>query len=225
MVIFMEKNAFYSAIDWKTILIAKYKELLLDEEQVMVLLMCDYCLSDGAKLVTPDLLCLKMTLDFKKVDQLFTDLMIRGLINIVEDSNKKTITSLDNLKKILISSFIEEHLKNQKPELKIDPDSHKNIIGTFENKFGRPLSFIEIETINSWLDEGYEIDKINMALNEAISMKIKNVRYIDKILLEWRQQEEKEKEGYTTISDKWRSDIEETRKIASLNWIEKNENK
>ena len=64
-----------------------------------------------------------------------------------------------------------------------------------------------------------------MALNEAISMKIKNVRYIDKILLEWRQQEEKEKEGYTTISDKWRSDIEETRKIASLNWIEKNENK
>ena len=221
----MEKNAFYSAIDWRTILIAKYKELLLDEEQVMVLLMCDYCLSDGAKLVTPDLLCLKMTLDFKKVDQLFTDLMIRGLINIVEDGNKKTITSLDNLKKILISNFIEEHLKNQKPELKVDVDSHKNIISTFENKFGRPLSFIEIETINSWLDEGYEIDKINMALNEAISMKIKNVRYIDKILLEWRQQEEKEKEGYTTISDKWRSDIEETRKIASLNWIEKNENK
>jgi len=166
-----------------------------------------------------------MTLDFKKVDQLFTDLMIRGLINIVEDGNKKTITSLDNLKKILISNFIEEHLKNQKPELKVDVDSHKNIISTFENKFGRPLSFIEIETINSWLDEGYEIDKINMALNEAISMKIKNVRYIDKILLEWRQQEEKEKEGYTTISDKWRSDIEETRKIASLNWIEKNENK
>ncbi|MCK9198313.1 MAG: hypothetical protein M0P49_01785, partial [Bacilli bacterium] len=96
----MEKNAFYSAIDWRTILIAKYKELLLDEEQVMVLLLCDYCLSDGAKLVTPDLLCLKMTLDFKKVDQLFTDLMIRGLINIVEDNNKKTITSLDNLKKI-----------------------------------------------------------------------------------------------------------------------------
>ncbi|MDD3383318.1 MAG: DnaD domain protein [Bacilli bacterium] len=221
----MEKSAFYDAVDWKTILIAKYKDLLLDEEQVMILLMCDYCLSDGAKLVTPDLLCLKMTLDFKKVDQLFTDLMIRGLINIVEDQNKKTITSLENLKKILISSFIEENLKNQKVEAKTDPENQKNIISTFENKFGRPLSFIEIETINSWLDEGYELDKIKMALNEAISMKIKNVRYIDKILLEWRQQEEKEKEGYTTISDKWRSDIEETRKIASLNWIEKNDDK
>ena len=32
MVIFMEKNAFYSAIDWEH-LVAKYKEFLLDEEK------------------------------------------------------------------------------------------------------------------------------------------------------------------------------------------------
>ena len=106
-----------------------------------------------------------------------------------------------------------------------DLEKEKNIFELFETKFGRPLSFIEMDSMNKWFEEGIEDDKIILALNEAIKAKKKNIRYIDKILLEWRQQQERKEEGYTTITDNWHKDIKETNEIANLSWVRKNENK
>ena len=77
--------------------------------------------------------------------------------------------------------------------------------------------------MQQWLQEGYEEDKIILALKEAVAMKKKNIRYIDKILLEWRQQEERKQEGYTTITKDWKKDIKETIEVANLAWVKKNE--
>ena len=82
-----------------------------------------------------------------------------------------------------------------------------------------------METMNKWFEEGIGDDKILLALNEAIKAKKKNIRYIDKILLEWRQQQERKEEGYTTITENWHKDIKETNEIANLSWVRKNENK
>jgi DnaD/phage-associated family protein len=82
-----------------------------------------------------------------------------------------------------------------------------------------------MDSMNKWFEEGIEDDKIILALNEAIKAKKKNIRYIDKILLEWRQQQERKEEGYTTITDNWHKDIKETNEIANLSWVRKNENK
>ena len=82
-----------------------------------------------------------------------------------------------------------------------------------------------METMNKWFEEGVGDDKILLALNEAIKAKKKNIRYIDKILLEWRQQQERKEEGYTTITENWHKDIKETNEIANLSWVRKNENK
>jgi DNA replication protein len=212
-------------IDWKTLLLETYRDLSLNEEHIMVILMTDYCINQGDRLVTADLLSLKMSLDYKKIDQLFAELMNKGLINLVTEEDGKMSTTLTGLKELLIDAYVRTYIKDKtKPET--TEKSNDNLIAIFETEFGRPLSYLEIQTIRKWFEEGYQEAQILNALKTATGAKVKNIRYIDKILLEWRQQEERESEGYTTITDKWRKDIEESmKKIADINWVDKNDKK
>jgi DNA replication protein len=209
-------------IDWKTLLLETYRDMSLSEEHVMIILMTDYCLIQGDRLVTADLLSLKMALDYKKIDQLFAELMNKGLINLVTEEDGLMSTSITGLKELLIDAYVRTYIKDKtKPEK--TEKSNDNLIAIFETEFGRPLSYLEIQTIRKWFEEGYQEAQILNALKTATGAKVKNIRYIDKILLEWRQQEERESEGYTTITDKWRKDIEESmKKIADINWVDKN---
>lgn len=61
-----------------------------------------------------------------------------------------------------------------------------NLFAVFEQEFGRPLSPMEVETINAWLDkDGYDEDLVLFALKESVFAGKLSFRYIDRILLEW----------------------------------------
>lgn len=218
----MDKNqSLLKNLDWKALLLENYRDLMLTENQVMLILMCDLCINNGETLVTPDALSLKMTLDFKEIDKLYAALLKKGFISIVDDATGHQVTSLDGLKSILLEAFLTNFAKKKEAD---KPDSVQNsLFATFENRFGRPLTYIELETIQTWLDEGNTPEKIIQALDEAMSKRIENIRYIDKILLERRQAEEFSKEGATTISKNWRNNLEETQKIIGLNWVDKDD--
>ncbi|NLB11456.1 DnaD domain protein [bacterium] len=202
-------------IDWKSVLISTYKSLTLSEDEVMVLLVADYCIEQGENLISPELLALKMNLDYKKISEILTQLVNISLI-FVEEENGKLCTSLRGIKQLLVAEFLKQGQKDEKSK----PDT-QHIYSIFENEFGRPLTYTEIETLKSWFELGYGEDKIVLALKEAVAAKVKNFRYIDRILLNWQQQEERRKEGYTTISEDWRKDMEESIKIANLDWVDK----
>ena len=216
----MEKGKY---IDWKSLLLSKYKSLDIKEEEVLIILMIDFCLQNGETVITPDVLALKMNYDQNTIDKYLSILFNKGYITLDSNEEGKLQTSLNGLKYILISSLLNNEETPAKEEK--DLEKEKNIFDLFETKFGRPLSFIEMETMNKWFEEGVGDDKILLALNEAIKAKKKNIRYIDKILLEWRQQQERKEEGYTTITENWHKDIKETNEIANLSWVRKNENK
>lgn len=63
--------------------------------------------------------------------------------------------------------------------------SDESVFALFEKEFGRPLSSMEFELINNWLDKGIEDELINCALKEAIFNGSFTLRYIDAILSEW----------------------------------------
>lgn len=84
---------------------------------------------------------------------------------------------------------------------KKDNKQENNLYLIFEKEFGRTLSPIEYEILNSWKESGISEDLIIEALKEAVFNGVNNLRYIDKILFEWN------KKGY-----KKPKDIEESRK-------------
>jgi len=207
-------------VDWKKLLLEYYKSLYLNEEDVMVLYMLDLCINQGTSFVTPDILSLKMNYSMQIIEKSFVNLMSRGYISNSQDENNKFITSLNGIKTVLIHQFF---LDNQKEKNKVSNEEQSSIYLLFENEFARPLTSFEIDIIRDWVDQGFTIDKIKYALAEAIRAKVKSIRYVDKVLLNLKQQEERVKEGNTTISNKWRKDISETMELAKATWVKKNE--
>lgn len=65
-------------------------------------------------------------------------------------------------------------------------DDAGRLFRVFEQEFGRPLTPMECETIEAWLDrDGYPEDLVLFALKEAVFAGKLTFRYIDRILLEW----------------------------------------
>ncbi|GAY73000.1 chromosome replication initiation protein DnaD [Lentilactobacillus kosonis] len=61
-----------------------------------------------------------------------------------------------------------------------------NLFTDVEREFGRTLSPIEMETISGWLDiDHYSVEVIMLALKEAVLNQVYNLKYMDRIMLNW----------------------------------------
>lgn len=66
--------------------------------------------------------------------------------------------------------------------------TRQEVFATIESEFRRPLSTFELQTVSKWLDdENYIPETILMALKEAVLNNVYNFRYIEQILVSWRQ--------------------------------------
>lgn len=208
------------AIDFRYLLLDRYKSLKLNEKELSVIFMIDFLTSQGNKFITADLLSLKMSLKVKEIDEILANLLTRGMIEYVS-KGKNTITTLDPLKKILYREFqvslttetVEDASKQTKEIL-------ENIYSKFENILARPLSPVEISKIREWISYGYSDDMIINALKEAVSKNKRSLRSVDKILLQWATREEIETEGHSSLSEEWDRNLEETIRIAKTPWLD-----
>lgn len=92
-----------------------------------------------------------------------------------------------NIKVIGIDKYQEGYCqknKENKEEEEKEIYKEKNIFELVENNLGRVLSPIEIEIISKW-DYDYEI--IELAVKEAILHNAKTIKYIDRIIFNWKQ--------------------------------------
>lgn len=209
-------NKYMDLFDWRMVLVDNYKKMGLSEVDLSIILVTNSLVQKGVQLITPDIISLKMTLDFNVIDNSFTNLIKNNYLRL-EDRDKLQI-SLEPLKKKLIDIFYEELRKG---EVDLTTNKEKNdIFILFESEFGRALSQFEVNTIKEWFEQGSNVSTIKEALNVSILAKVKTVRYIDKVLLEWRRRDEISKEGHSALSDKWRKNLDETIEIAKINWME-----
>ena len=203
------------AIDWRMILVDNYKKLGLNENELSIILVTNSLIQKGVNFITPDIIALKMTLDFQEIDSCFTNLIKKDILTLNGTNNIQI--SIEPLKKRLIEIFYEEIKK----ETDVPSSREQNdIFVLFENEFGRALSQFEVNTIKDWFEQGNSAATIKEALNVATLAKVKTIRYIDKVLLEWKRREELSKNGVSPLSEKWRKNLQETMEIAKINWME-----
>jgi len=82
-----------------------------------------------------------------------------------------------------------------------------NLFAVFEQEFGRPLSPMEVETINGWLDKDhYDEDLVLFALKESVFAGKLHFRYIDRILLEWKRNRITTPEEAKAYTERFRGD-------------------
>ncbi|MEG0254668.1 MAG: DnaD domain protein [Vagococcus sp.] len=146
----------------------------------------------------PDLAEIAEPMDIS-VDELFQilqSLIDKGFVSIETQLNKHGQTE-DRYDLTLFYNRLSHYLEQQ--EIKtVEKTNEKRVTDlyqTFEIEFGRPLSPIEFETIQSWLTtDSYDVELIELALREAVLNQAYSLKYIDRILLAWERKNLKSKQ-------------------------------
>ena len=208
------------ALDFRFLLLENYKKLKLNEQELATIFMIDHLISQGNPFVNQDLLSLKMSLDVKEIDKILAALLTKGYV-AYETKDKRTITTLEPLKKILFREYSLSIVKETKAEEKKNVQEElENIYAAFDKLLGRQLSPVEISKIREWVDYGFSDEQIINALKEALSKNKKSLRSVDKILLSWSNRDDMEKYGVTTNREDWDKNLEETIRIAKTPWLD-----
>lgn len=174
-------------------LLLSYTSLGLNEIELVLLLQLHRFQSEGNMFPTPIELAGCLNIGDQEASQLLRNLIQKGFLKIIQDRTEKKIEEKYSLLPLW------ENLYVQKEENKIQPKQEAgehNLFILFEQEFGRTLSPFEIEMINVWLDqEEYEPVLIKAALREAVLLGKLNLKYIDRILFEWKRK------GIRTVKD------------------------
>ena len=166
--------------------VKKALDLNLNLEEFLMLTYFD---NDYSNYLNMEELSNNIGIKIDKAYLVFNSLLSKKLITIetIKDVEGRMIekVSLDNFYKML-----EEDKKAKKKE-----EEKQDIFSIFEQEFGRPISSMEYEIINGWLEKDFSEELILGALKEAVYNGVNNLRYIDKILYEWS------KKGFKTMDD------------------------
>ncbi|MDQ0427565.1 DNA replication protein [Planomicrobium stackebrandtii] len=205
-----------------------YKELKITDEEAMLLMHIQAFQQTGNQFPTPDEIGARMMTSQKSVTTMLQKLMQQGYLAIEQTTENDVLTEIISLQplwdRLLDCVFKEQHETKENTQ----KDLEGEIFQLFEQEFGRFLSPMEIETISMWMDQdGHTPDVIRMALKEAVISQKISLRYVDRILFEWKKKNIKTSTQVTKHASSFREKnirIQPTENVAKkvqfYNWLE-----
>ena len=172
-----------------TLLFSEYRNLNLNEYELVLLLNILTFLEKGHEFPTPDELSARMTITISECNEMLRRLIQRGFIQITDEYTTDGIRYEKYSVEPLWERLIEQFLKNNQNNKEIDKKADEtDLYSCFEKEFGRPLSPFECESLAMWMDDDHHDPIIiKAALREAVMSGKLNFRYIDRILFEWKK--------------------------------------
>ena len=154
-----------------------YKKLDITETELILIIY----IMNSAPCFNLKQMSLDLNMNSKELLVLINSLTEKDLLEIKVDKNNSYCTeeiSLDKLYQKL--GFLLVNVEEKK-------EDSTNLFSVFEQEFGRTISPMEYEIINAWKSSDFSDELIISALREATYNGVTNLRYIDKILHEWKK--------------------------------------
>ncbi len=202
------------ALDFRFMLFEYFKELRINETELVVILFIEHLQQKDSEFITPDLISLQSNIDIMMVDEVMVKLVNKGLLEFTV-RNGKMITSLNPLRNKLQQLFMLDYERKKETNNAEFTSQVEEIYSLIQNSFGRSLSPVELQTINEWFSYGYSVVMIKEALEQAMKKKRFNIRAIDKALLKLATVVDYVIEGKSVQDDVYRKDITQT--LADVN--------
>lgn len=155
------------ALDFCYLLEEYYKEFNISDEEFLVILLSYHLLLNDPRLITPEILELKLNLSKAKIDKAMKSLYKKGFLTY-KKVNNSLITSFDELFKKLAERFYKEFSKNIEGEEEAD-DTALEVFTIFEEQLNRNLDVNEIQIIENWLNNNVDKEIIINSLKDAIN--------------------------------------------------------
>ena len=171
-------------LDFNTLLLTTYKELGLNEQEYVLLVLLARLLKTNPSGWTFSDISTHMTIDEANCSVLFINLVERQYITVSSKMDERG-KRFEEYSIAPLFEKIETLLRQQKTQA--TSTQREEIFSMIEQEFGI-LSPLDIETIHLWMTEdNFDSELIKLAIREMNSYQIKSIRYIDKILLDWKK--------------------------------------
>lgn len=212
----------FKDIDWRSVLLKRYKDYGLDETDVMVILVTDQIIkTDPDAPVTPETLAGYMTLPASEIDRSLYKLMDKKLISFTMENNISKFT-LDNLFEKLFSDLKRDLVLYDSAG---SSSKVENAYKFLEDTLGRTLSVLEVDRISSWLKEGADLAMIKSAVANLNSRHTRiTFSKLNQEILRLEKEKDIESEGYT-VRDDTNRDERKLNQLLTHNWLDDGNNK
>lgn len=211
-----------------------YKAInIRDEEAILLLHLIAYG-EAGNHFPTPQNLVERTHFSENKVVTILQRLVQKGLVQIDQHLDSNGIHyeyyAFHQLWELLV-----DYMEQQQDDAKDlhSKEEEGDIYKLFEQEFGRLLSPMECETIGMWFDQDeHSVALIRLALKEAVLSQKLSLRYIDRILFDWKKKNIKTVEAAENQSAQFRQHVpgqktteqpSSTAKVPFYNWLEERE--
>ena len=194
-------------VTFPKVLFTSLKDYGLSISESFVLLQLWHLIYHEKKLISDEDLVEALSSDEHEILEILAGLITKNCIGYSEKNGKMTY----NLEPLINSIFNEE--SDNKPI----PKGKSKVFASFESEFKRPLSPIEIDLIDEWLEiKEYPEDMIFEVLKVAVSNAKLSFKYIDHILIDWakkgvKTQKENQAFEVNKKSTKAKTTIKETK--------------
>lgn len=206
-----------------------YKELKISDEEAMLLMHVQAFQQAGNHFPTPDEIGARMMCSQKSVTTMLQKLMQQGFIAIEQETANEILTENISLQPLWdrLLDCVDQEAHQEK--IHSQKEMEGQVFQLFEQEFGRFLSPMEIETISMWMDQdGHTPAVIRMALKEAVISQKMSLRYVDRILFEWKKKNIKTSSEVTKHAATFRekniqiqpSTDNTAKKVKFYNWLE-----
>ena len=216
-----------------------YKELNIEDDEALIVMHLLAFHMEGNDFPTPNDLMNRLTMPGNDITSRLQRLMQKGFLEITSDvdANGKLYEKYSVFpiwERIMQMIEMKEH---QKSAASLRQEEGE-IFRLFEEEMGRLLSPLELEKIGYWLDEDkHSPALIKEALKEAVFAGKLSIRYIDRILLEWKKKNISTPQAAQKQSEQFREkqtfnrppvrtvqqETQSTNKVPFYNWLEERE--
>lgn len=211
-----------------------YKQIDVKDEEAILLLHLIAFGEAGNHFPTPQNLVDRTHFDEHKVVSILQRLVQKGFVQIEQQIDDNGIRfeyyDFQFLWNLLLNCAEQEENSAHDHMEKVEEGT---IYKLFEQEFGRLLSPMEYETIGMWFDQDQHSPAlIRLALKEAVLSQKLSLRYIDRILFDWKKKNIKTVEAAEKQSSNFRQQIPvqrtmeqepSTSKVPFYNWLEERE--
>ncbi|WJP96835.1 DnaD domain-containing protein [Macrococcus bovicus] len=198
------------------ILLKDYRHLNINETELVVLL--KLMQFDGKEMPGFKELADEMSLMTEQVAAQIQGLIQKDLIAIHVDHSHQQYSEIISLEPLDRQLQARYQVQTVSHEL-----SFNTLFERFEVAFSRPLTPIEMQTLNHWLDsDHHSLDIIQAALDEAVSHDKLSFKYIDRILLNWQKRNVKTIDDSKTVSNDFKTGRKMTKTIENFpvfDWV------
>lgn len=181
-------------------LIAYYSQLDISDPELIVIIQLEAFFQKREYFPANEKIAANTNLNETEVAAIIQQLINKNFLSIEQsyDSNNR-ISNNYSLKELYnhLDKFLSNNIVRQKENDKqsqntshssIENDPLNSISRQFEIEFGRYLSPIERQEIAAWLNmDHYSPEIIKLALREAVLSQVYNLKYVDRILLNWQR--------------------------------------